>query len=315
MSSTTLARPRLQSDFINGLFDGQAMAGSSSLPTTTDTLAVLARSLADAGVPDPRADVEWLLAAVLKTSRSGLFANPRRRLTPAQYERLRYFVQERRARVPLQHLLGETEFFSLPFYVGPDALIPRPETEILVETLVDRLDANTEPRILDVGTGAGPVAVALAHSLPGSRLVATDVSPRALRLAVRNACRNDVRQRIAFVCADLLAAFRSRAMFHAVVSNPPYVATGDLPNLQPEVRCFDPPLALDGGPDGLAFHRSIINQAPERLYEGGWLALEVADGTAPDVRELLAESSGFIHERTVPDLTGTERVLLARKRA
>lgn len=291
------------------------MAEFTSLPTTSDVLAMLARSLADAGVPDPRADVEWLLAAVLETSRSGIFVNPRRRLTQAQVERLRDFVQKRRARVPLQHLLGETEFFSLPFYVGPDALIPRPETEILVETLVDRLHAHSGLRVLDVGTGAGPVAVALAHTLPGSRLVATDVSPGALRLAARNALRNNVQQRIAFVCADLLGAFRPRAVFHAVVSNPPYVATGDLRTLQPEVRCFDPRIALDGGPDGLAFHRLIIARAPGNLREGGWLALEVGDGTAPDVLNLLEKSPEFIHERTVPDLTGTERVLLARKRA
>jgi len=291
------------------------MAELSSLPTTSDVLAVLTRSLADAGVPDPRTDVEWLLARVLKTSRSGIFTNPRRRLTPAQVERIRDFVQKRRARVPLQHLFGETEFFSLPFYVGPDALIPRPETEILVESLADRLDGYTEPRILDVGTGAGPVAVALAHALPASRLVATDVSRRALRLAARNACRNDVQHRIAFVCADLLAAFRSRSAFHAVVSNPPYVATRDLPALQPEVRCFDPPLALDGGPDGLDFHRLIIDLAPDHICTGGWLALEVGDGAAPDVLNLLKKSPEFVHERTVSDLTGTERVLLARKRA
>ena len=290
------------------------MAEYAPLHTTSDVLAAMAHSLADAGVPDPRADVEWLLAAVLKTSRSGIFVNPRRRLTHAQYKRLRVFVQKRRTRVPLQHLLGETEFFSLPFYVGPEALIPRPETEILVETLVDRLDAHTGPRVLDVGTGAGPVAVALAHALPGSRLVATDVSPAALRLAARNARRNDVRQRIAFVCADLFAAFRSRAVFHAVVSNPPYVATRDLPALQPEVRCFDPRLALDGGPDGLAFHRLIIAHASDHLKRGGWLALEVADGSAPDVLNLVAQSSGFNHEGTISDLTGTERVLLARKR-
>lgn len=291
------------------------MADSSSLPTASDVLDVMVRRLADAGVPDPRTDAEWLLAAVMKTSRSGIFLNPRRRLTAAQVERLRDFVQKRRARVPLQHLLGETEFFSLPFHVSPAALIPRPETEILVETLVERLDAHPGPRVLDVGAGAGPVAVALAHALPESRLVATDVSPGALRVAARNARRNGVRERIAFVCADLFAAFRPRAAFHAVVSNPPYIATRDLPALQPEVRCFDPPLALDGGPDGLAFHRLIIARAPVHLRRGGWLALEVADGAAPDVSNLLEQSPAFIHERTVSDLTGTERVLLARKRA
>lgn len=290
------------------------MAESSSLPTAADVLATMERSLADAGVPDPSTDVEWLLAAVLKTSRSGIFVNPRRRLTTAQFQRLRDFVQRRRTRVPLQHLLGETEFFSLPFHVGPEALIPRPETEILVESLVERLDGHKGPRILDVGTGAGPVAVALAHALPASRLVATDVSSKALRLAARNARRNAVQQRVAFVCADLLAAFKTRCAFHAVVSNPPYIAEPDLESLQPEVRCFDPPLALDGGPDGLAFHRLIIDRAPGHLCKDGWLALEVGDGAAPDVLNLLEKSPEFIHERTVSDLTGTERVLLARKR-
>ncbi len=297
-----------------GGLDGKNMAERSTPPAISDALAGAERNLAEAGVPDARADAEWLLAAVLNTGRSGIYANARSRLTPAQHARLQDLVHRRRMRVPLQHLLGETEFFSLPFHVGPDALIPRPETEILVETLVDCLDADAGTRILDIGTGAGPIAVALAYALPRSRLVAADVSPKALRLAVRNARRNAVSRRIAFVCADLLSAFRTRAVFHAIVSNPPYVASHDLRVLQPEVRCFDPPLALDGGPDGLAFHRSIIARAPALLYQGGWLALEVADGTAADVVQLLSQSSVLSHERTVPDLTGTERVLLARKR-
>ncbi len=291
------------------------MAELSTPPLTSDVLANTERSLAEAGVPDPRADAEWLLASVLNTSRSGIYVNAQRPLTPVQYDRLRALVHERRSRVPLQHLLGETEFFSLPFYVGPDALIPRPETEILVETLIDRLDIHTGPTVLDVGTGAGPIAVALAHALPRSRLIASDISKKALRLAARNARRNAVRQRIAFVCADLLVAFRSRAVFHAIVSNPPYIASADLPGLQPEVRNFDPLLALDGGSDGLAFHRSIIARAPAHLCPGGWLALEVADGAAPEVVNLLQKSSGLIPERTIPDLTGTERILLARKSA
>ncbi len=291
------------------------MTELSTPPTTSDALAKTTRSLAKAGVPNPRVDTEWLLASVLNTSRSGIYANARRPLTPTQYERLQALVQQRRGRVPLQHLLGETEFFSLPFHVGPDALIPRSETEILVETLIDRLYTHAGPRVLDIGTGAGPIAVTLAHALPTSRLIATDVSPKALRLAVRNARRNDVHQRIAFLCADLFAAFRFRAAFDAVVSNPPYVASGDMSGLQPEVRDFDPPLALNGGPDGLAFHRSIIARAPAHLNPGGWLALEVADDTATDVANLMVRSSGLIHVRTLPDLTGTERILLAKKNA
>lgn len=299
----------------SGGFDGKNMAERITPPTISDVLASVERSLAEAGVPDPRADAEWLLAAVLKTGRSGIYANARARLTTGQHTRLHDHVRRRRMRVPLQHLLGETEFFSLPFHVGPDALIPRPETEILIETLVDCLDAGAGARILDIGTGAGPIAVALAHALPRSRLVAADVSPKALRLAVRNARRNAVGRRIAFVCADLLSAFRTRAVFHAIVSNPPYVASRDMRTLQPEVRCFDPPLALDGGPDGLAFHRSIIARAPALLCKGGWLALEVAGGAAARAADLLADAPGLSHERTVPDLTGTERVLLARKLA
>jgi release factor glutamine methyltransferase len=297
-----------------GGFDGKNMAERSTPPTISDALAGVERSLAEAGVPEPRANAEWLLAAVLKTGRSGIYTNARARLTPGQQARLQNHVRRRRMRVPLQHLLAETEFFSLPFHVGPDALIPRPETEILVETLVDCLEADTGARILDVGTGAGPIAVALAHALPGSRLVAADISLKALRLAVRNARRNAVGRRIDFVCADLLSAFRTREVFHAIVSNPPYVASRDLRALQPEVRCFDPPLALDGGPDGLAFHRCIIARAPALLCHGGWLALEVADGAAADVVQLLAQSSVLSHERTAADLAGTERVLLARKR-
>ncbi len=284
------------------------------VPTTvSDALAWTADAFRGAGVPDPQTDAEWLLVDLLNISRSELPLHARRSLTSAQHQRLRAAVAQRKRRVPLQQILGQTEFYSLPFKITPHVLIPRPETEHLVEALADRLKNGPSPRILDIGTGSGAIAVALGHTLPESRIVASDLSANALRVARKNARLNHTENRIAFVRGDLLCPFRPHPAFHALASNPPYIPSNDLPRLQPEVRDFEPRLALDGGPDGLRFHRPLISQAGACLLPGGWLALEVADGQAPTVAALLSQRSELGQIETVRDLGGVERVLLAKK--
>lgn len=284
------------------------------MSTLADALAWTVDALRDAGIPNPRAEAEWLLADLRCVSRSELPLHVHQVLTPTQQQRLQTAVGQRLKRVPLQQVLGQTEFFSFPFKITPHVLIPRPETEILVETLVNRLKGHSAPRILDIGTGSGAVAVALAHTLPGSRIVATDLSADALQTARENVRLNCVADRVAFLQGDLLSPFCSRPVFHALASNPPYIPSADLAHLQPEVRDFEPHLALDGGPDGLRFYRPLISQAGACLLRGGWLALEVADGQAPRVAALLSRCSEFRQIETVRDLGGIERVLLARKR-
>ena len=226
-------------------------------PSLADALAHTTQRLIAAGIPSARTESEWLLCHILSCSRTDLLVNTHRTLSSEHARILKAALVKRTARIPLQHILGETEFFSLPFYVSPAALIPRPETEILVETLANRLQSISNPYILDLCTGAGPIAVALAHTLPTAHLIATDLSQDALLLAQKNARHNLVHTRTAFLQANLLTPFATRPTFHAIAANPPYIPSSDLSTLQIEVRDHEPHLALDGGPDGLTTSRHM----------------------------------------------------------
>ncbi len=287
------------------------MPSLASPATVADAFRFAIDTWAPAGIASPRTEAEWLLTDLLSTSRADLYLYRQRRLTPTQHRHFQDAVRRRAKRIPLQQILGKAEFFSLPFKVTPQVLIPRPETEVLVESLIERLQDRPSPSILDLGTGSGAIAVALAHTLPACEVVASDLSAEALRVARENARLNRVDRSLAFVRGDLLSPFCPRPIFHAIVSNPPYICSGDLPGLQPEVREFEPRAALDGGPDGLRYSRTIVSQAASHLHPGGWLALEVGDDQAVRVANLF--HSSFEKPETVRDLTGVERVLLARK--
>ena len=254
-----------------------------------------------------------MLVGLFGIHRANLYLSLKHPLTSEQQQCLLKAVQRRCLRMPLQQILGETEFFSLSFVVTPSVLIPRPETEILVETLVERLKDHPASHILDLGTGSGAIAVSLAHTLPKSRIVATDLSIEALRVARTNAGIHKAEKRMAFVQGNLFCPFPRRQIFHAIASNPPYIPSEELPYLQPEVVTFEPRIALDGGADGLRFYRPIIDQADAHLFPGGWLILEVGLGQASRVASWLQESPGFGHPEIVRDLAGRDRVLLAQK--
>jgi release factor glutamine methyltransferase len=260
--------------------------------------------LKEKGIEGGRLDAELLLSDALSLDRVGLYLNYDRPLTTAELGFFRQRVGRRARREPLQYILGRVEFWSLPFVVNPAVLIPRPDTEILVEEALKR--ASAEAAILDVGTGSGAIAVALAHELPGAAVEGVDISPAALEVAAENARRNGVDGRVRLGEADL--ARLPEGPFDLIVSNPPYIPSDELAALMPEVRDFEPRLALDGGGDGLESYRLLARQAPSRLRSGGWLLLETGAGQAPAVRELLAEA-GLLDVFSRDDYAGIPRVV------
>ena len=259
--------------------------------------------LSDKGVVNARLESEWLLAAVTGHDRVGLYVNFDQPLTDAELAGFRSMLARRAKREPLQHILGTQEFFGLDFEVSPAVLIPRHDTEVLVTEAL-RLAPGAKA-ILDIGVGSGCIAVALARSLPSAEIIGVERSPEALELARRNAERCGVR--ITMFEGSLFEPFADQK-FDLIVSNPPYIPTADLERLQPEVRDYEPPGALDGGVDGLDYYRLIVPSAPGHLNPGGWLVVEVGIDQAPEVKRLF-ESAGFTETFTARDPQGIERVV------
>jgi len=262
--------------------------------------------LAEKGVENPRLEAEWLLCEALSLDRVGLYLNFDKPLQDAELAAFRALVLRRGKREPLQYILGSQEFMGLEFDVTPAVLIPRHDTEVLVEQAVQRGKAATS--ILDIGTGSGCIAVSLAKALPKAQVFAVDCSEHALDVAKANAQRHGAN--VHFFHGSLFDPVEGRH-FDLILSNPPYIPQGELAGLQQEVQ-FEPQGALDGGDDGLDFYRSIVNAAPKYLNEKGWLLFEVGAGQAPQVLELLTQA-GFTEETfTARDPAGIERVVGGR---
>ena len=263
--------------------------------------------LEHAGVPVPRLTAEVLLCHVLEVGKSFLYAHPEQCLQSEQWQRLRAGVERRCRGEPTQYITGVQEFRGLDFTVTPDVLIPRPETEHLVEEALAR--AQGAQAILDVGTGSGCVAVSIKKNLPSAKVVAGELSRAALRVAAENARR--LQSPVEFVRADLVEAF-SAGSFDMVVCNPPYVPLADLPGLQRELRS-EPSLALFGGEDGLRVYRRFTSTVARILKPGGWLLLELGYRTRQAVEALL--TGGDWREPAVKaDLAGIDRVLAVQRR-
>jgi release factor glutamine methyltransferase len=271
--------------------------------TTLKVLTWTTGYLTDKGVENARREAEWLLCESTGLDRVGLYLAFDKPLLDAELASYRALVVRRGKREPLQHILGSQEFDGLPFEVSPAVLIPRHDTETLLEAALSH--APQAQSILDVGTGSGCIAISLAHRLPQTQVTAVDLSPEALAVAIRNAMSNQVR--IDFLQGSFFEPVIDRR-FDLIISNPPYITTTDLAELQPEVRDFEPRLALDGGADGLDAYRSLTAAAPKHLNPGGWLLFEVGAGQATDVVNLLAEA-GFDAIVTVPDCAGIQRVV------
>jgi release factor glutamine methyltransferase len=232
-----------------------------------------------AGVPEARREAASLLAHVVARDRTYIITHAEMALSSSDVRRFREYIERRAAGEPLQYITGHQEFFNLDFEVTPDVLIPRPETELLVEAALDLLGADaslTPQRICDVGTGSGCIAVTLLHERPLAQAVGLDISASALRVALRNSMRHGVRERLALVASDCFAAMDERAArFTIIVSNPPYVAAEALAGLQREVREHEPHVALTPGPDGLEMIRRLLLDAPRFLDAGGHLLMEI----------------------------------------
>lgn len=280
--------------------------------TLAEWLAESEARLRDASHPErARFDSGTLLLHALGRERAWLLAHPDEELREKDQRAAGELLDRRLQGEPIQYITGEAEFYGLPFRVNRDVLIPRPETEHLVEEAIELASRFASPRIVDVGTGSGAIAVALAHHLRDARITAIDCSLAALEVARANAGRNGVAAKVRFLAGDLLAPVAGE-QFEIVVSNPPYVPESDRTSLAVEVREFEPPEALFAGGDGLAVLRRLISQAREVLVPGGWIALEIGHGQAERVRTLLADA-GYEEIGFTPDLQGIPRVAAARR--
>ena len=273
-----------------------------------------AQILRQAGVPEARREAASLLEHLTGRDRTFLITHAETALASADVRRLRDLVERRAAGEPLQYITGHQEFYGLDFEVTPEVLIPRPETELLVETALKLLDeASQPPRICDVGTGTGCIPIALLHERPTAQAVGLDISYTALRVASRNAARHDVDARLALVASDCLASLDPRrARFQMIVSNPPYVAEDALSGLQREVRDHEPRVALTPGTDGLNIIRRLIEDTPRFLERGGHLLMEIGYDQHEAVGELI-DSQVWQLLDIHKDLQGIPRIVALRK--
>ena len=280
-------------------------------------LEVIQRSndfLARKGVESPRLQIELLLAYILQMPRMKLYLNFDKVLTEAQLETLRGLVKRRSEREPVQHIMGSTSFCGLEITVNRDVLVPRPETELLAEQAVAFLStlAGRSPTALDFGTGSGCLAIVVATKVPDASIHAIDISEPSLVVARENALRLGVKDRVVFHNGDGFGALPPEMNFDLVMSNPPYIASAEIETLEPEVRDFDPRQALDGGADGLDFYRRLAAEVPSRLKPGGKMMVELGDGQARAVTELLTRHRWTV-ESVLKDYPGRERILIAHR--
>ncbi|CAG7634610.1 Release factor glutamine methyltransferase [Paenibacillus solanacearum] len=292
--------------------------------TIREAYAEASSFLRQRGVREPEANAQRLLEHLLGESRSGLlirWAEPFPQEREADWQQL---LARKASGEPVQYMIGEQEFYGLPFAVTPAVLIPRPETELLVEAVVTlgrqlwdpaaaRQDAS--PAVCDVGTGSGAIAVSFAAQCPAWRVLASDISRDALEVAEANAARNGMGGRIAFYEGDLLVPYIERGIrLDAVVSNPPYIPEADEAGLQPEVRLYEPRTALYGGADGLVLYRRLASQLAELPAVPALVGFEVGQGQAAEVKRLLEQAADWDDVRIIPDLGGIERHVVAYRK-
>jgi len=267
------------------------------------------------GVDAPRLCAERLLAHVLGCQRIDLYTRFERPVPVEALDRFRGLVRRRASREPIQHLVGETEFWSLPLRCDGRAFVPRPETELLVDATLEMAQGRENSVIADVGTGTGCLAIAVAVEVKDARVVASDVAADALELAAENLEAHELAARVTLLQGDLAAPFLDRGMagaFDVVLCNPPYVPEPEIVRLQPEVRDYDPRIALAGGADGLEVIRRLLEEIPPLLQPDGCLIFELGEGQAGAAREMMARS-GWKVMRTIVDGIGVERVIVGQR--
>jgi release factor glutamine methyltransferase len=293
--------------------DIAARVGAASL-TVEAARRSWAAKFRDGGIESPDLDARILIGHALRLDHAALASAASRTLAPDEQDAIAALARRRLAREPVARILGFKEFWSLQLHVAPATLVPRPETETVVEAALAAIaqrGARSRPlRIADLGTGSGAILLALIAELPQAFGVGTDINPAALAIARDNATRLGMRRRASFVACHMAAALRGP--FDLIVSNPPYIASGDICDLAPEVRVFDPRAALDGGPDGLDFYRMIAAAAPALLAPEGLLIVELGAGQADTVAALFV-AAGLAPARPRADLSGVQRALCATK--
>lgn len=312
----TMAMPNENRAEMSGGASG-AVRAEISVMNVRDALREAMARMRSAGVPSHALAAELLLMHVMGRDRAWLYAHPEAPLDAEDVRRYFEFVTQRAAGTPTQYLTGKQEFWGLEFEVTSAVLIPRPETEHIIEVAVERLGkgrANASLRIADVGTGSGCIAVALAHEFPHAEAFATDISAAALAVATRNAVRHNMAERVHFLECNLLGAFASeRATFDMIVSNPPYVARDEEAQLQREVREHEPHEALFCGATGTEIYAPLISQAAELLRSRGLLVLEIGYGALARVRPLFNGSPVWTEVRVANDLADIPRIISAER--
>jgi len=273
-----------------------------------------------AEIENPRLNAELLLSKVCGLERVMLYANFDQEVPAERRAEFRQLVKQRAERFPLQYLLGRAQFYGRAFEVSPAVLVPRQETELVVDKCLQKLPGDGSGlAAADVGAGSGILAVTLACERPGLCVLATDVSEEALAVASRNAELHGAQERVTFLAGDLCEPLRSggAGKLDLLVSNPPYIPTAVIETLQPEVRDHEPRCALDGGPDGISVVRELVPQAADCLKPGGWMVLEVGEGQAKDARGLMGGCIMLDADsvETLTDAGGCERVIAARRKA
>lgn len=278
-------------------------------PLISSLLNHASESLSHHQIPTPRLDAEVLLAQVLKTDRKGLCLAWGTIVPEQEKETFQNLIARRIKEEPVSYIIGKKEFWSLTFKVTQAVMIPRPETETLVEEALKIFSPQSSPSIVDLGTGSGAISIALATELPQASIIAIDISPEALSIAKENAFSHGVRS-IRFIEGNLFEPLEGeRTPFDLIISNPPYIPTNEIPHLPPGIRDYEPAVAFDGGPDGLEFYRKIIREAHHYLNPGGFLLLEVGKGQGHDVARIMVETRKFSSPEIINDLSGIVRVV------
>ena len=289
-------------------------ARSESERSVGALLSCLGARFAKAGVDAPGLDAQLILAMVSGCGAAHLHAHPERVVPMEALARTEALARRRIKREPMAYIMGEREFWSMPFLVSSDVLIPRPDSELLVERAVALLGKEREARVLDLGSGSGAVGLATGSELPEAQITLLDVCPKALEVAKRNAERFGLGGRTRFLASDLFQALAGGEKFDLIAANPPYVASGELDGLMPEVSAFEPRIALDGGADGMDLIRRIIGEAPSWLARGGFLLVEMDPRQMEEAEALAGRGENYRTARRHKDFAGRDRVLeLQRK--
>ena len=289
---------------------------SAGQATLGQAIAESRRVLGQAGIESAEQEALWIVQHVLRLPAHHVVIDRDRLLASTELADVKGLIQRRVGREPVQYILGTQEFCGLEFHVNPAVLIPRPETELLVEYVAQRISSEQPATIVDVCTGSGCIAVAIARQRPRARLIATDLSSRSLDVARQNAARHSVGERMIWLEGNLLGALagqRLEGQVDVIVSNPPYIAEADWAALQPEVRLFEPRDALVAGSQGTELHERLLQESGRYLSPGGALIMEIGAGQAGAIRRIVEQVSGYRLHRLVYDEAGLERVVIVER--